>query len=67
MGTGTGLVGIYLGLKFQQDKTQVQITLTDLEKPSLDIAKENVDLNELTNTKVEYFKWAEFYDETNAI
>ena len=45
MGTGTGLLGIYLALKL---KNESRIVLTDLEKPSLDITKQNVLLNMLS-------------------
>ena len=38
MGTGTGLVGIYLGLRFQALNKQAELILTDLEKPSLEFA-----------------------------
>ena len=47
LGTGTGLLGIYLGLKFQALEQPAKIVLTDLEKPSLEITQQNVNLNGL--------------------
>ncbi len=40
-----------------KEASHARFTLTDLERQSLEIAKENLTLNGITNTEVKFYKW----------
>ena len=61
LGTGTGLLGIfcYMKMKAMGRKDDFKMTLTDLEKPSLDITIMNLDTNGVDKSlvDVQFCRW----------
>ena len=53
LGTGTGLLGVFIGLK----APSCQLVMTDLERQSLETAEANLELNQVKNAKTLFYKW----------
>ena len=52
MGSGTGFLGVCVGLQ----QPSIKLTLTDLEQASLDICRENLQLNGV-EARCAFYQW----------